>query len=121
MQMMRAKIGLHIGAVGSRGQGFCCLRAENISVERKALDAFTEKHGVNNSATQFCSRSTGGLFNMANSDSFLSPFEFLPVAQEKTIFKEIFLFYHEMACCVYSLESSHRCDSNEYTQHTIIV
>ena len=34
---------------------------------------------------------------------------------------EIFLFYHEIVCCVYSLESPHRGASNEYTQHTIIV
>ena len=34
---------------------------------------------------------------------------------------EIFLFYHEIVCCVYSLESPHRGDSNEYTQYTIIV
>ena len=32
-----------------------------------------------------------------------------------------FLFYHEIVCCVYSLESTHRSDSNEYIQHTIIV
>ena len=35
--------------------------------------------------------------------------------------KEIFLFYHEIVCCVYSLETSQRGDSNEYTQHTVIV
>ena len=39
----------------------------------------------------------------------------------KQIFREIFLFYREIVCCVYSLESPHRGDSNEYTQHTIIV
>ena len=37
----------------------------------------------------------------------------------KQIFKEIFLFYREIVYCVYSLESPHRGDSNEYTQHTI--
>ena len=30
---------------------------------------------------------------------------------------DIFLFYHENVCCVYSLESPERGDSNEYTQH----
>ena len=30
------------------------------------------------------------------------------------------LFYHEIVCCVYSLESSHQGDSNEYTQCTIM-
>ena len=39
----------------------------------------------------------------------------------KQIFREIFLFHHEIVCCVYSLESPHRGDSNKYTQHTIIV
>ena len=38
----------------------------------------------------------------------------------KKIFKEI-LFYHENVRCVYLLESPHRGDSNEYTQHTSIV
>ena len=33
----------------------------------------------------------------------------------------MFLFYRKIVCCVYSLESPHRGDSNEYTQHTIIV
>ena len=33
----------------------------------------------------------------------------------KQIFKEMFLFYREVVCCVYSLESPHRGDSNEYT------
>ena len=27
----------------------------------------------------------------------------------------MFLFYREIVCCVYALESSHRGDSNEYT------
>ena len=36
------------------------------------------------------------------------------------VFKIFFQFYHEMVCFVYSLESPHRCGSNEYTQHTII-
>ena len=39
----------------------------------------------------------------------------------KQILRENVLFCHEIVCCVYSLESPHRGDSNEYTQHTIIV
>ena len=42
-------------------------------------------------------------------------------SSRKQKFKEIFLFYREIVCCVYSLESPHRGDSNEYTQHTITV
>ena len=57
---------------------------------------------------------------MANSNSFLSTYEILPIAQESE-YLDIFHFYIETVCCVYSLESPHRGDSNEYTQHTIIV
>ena len=64
-----------------------------------------------------------GSFTMADSNSFFSPYKILPIAQEKKylgIF--FFLFYHGIVCCcVYSLESPHRGDSNEYTEHTIIV
>ena len=67
------------------------------------------------------SSNTDDSFTMANSNSFLSPYEILPLAQEKQIYRENFLFYHEIVCCVYSLESPHRGDSNEYTQHTIVV
>ena len=42
-------------------------------------------------------------------------------SSRKQIFMFFFLFYHVIVCCVYSLESPHRGDSNEYTQHTIIV
>ena len=31
-----------------------------------------------------------------------------------------FIFFYMKVCCVVSIESSHRGDSNEYTQHTII-
>ena len=30
------------------------------------------------------------------------------------------VFFNMKVCCVFSLESPHRGDSNEYTQHTII-
>ena len=39
----------------------------------------------------------------------------------KQILREIFLYYNQIVCCVYTLESPHRGDSNEYTQHTIIL
>ena len=42
-------------------------------------------------------------------------------SSRKQKLREIFLFYYEIVWCVYSLESPHRGDSNEYTQHTIIV
>ena len=42
-------------------------------------------------------------------------------SSRKQIFRVIFLFYHEIVCCGYSLESPLRGDSNEYTQHTIFM
>ena len=45
-----------------------------------------------------------------------------PIAQENKYLGIFFLFYHVIACCMYSLEKlPHRGNSNEYTQHTIIV
>ena len=63
---------------------------------------------------------TDGSFTMANLNSFLSSYEVLAIAQENK-YLLIFLFFHEIVYCVYSLESPHRGDSNEYIQHTIIV
>ena len=50
---------------------------------------------------------TDGSFTMANSNSFLS-LRNSSNSSRKQIFKEIFLFYREIVCCVYSLESPHR-------------
>ena len=41
------------------------------------------------------------------------------IAQQ--IFRDIFLSYPENVCSVYSLELPHQGNSNEYTQHTIIL
>ena len=62
-----------------------------------------------------------GSNTMDNSNSFLSPYEILLIAQENKIFRDLFLFHYEMVWCVYSLESTRRGDFNEYTQHKIIV
>ena len=67
------------------------------------------------------SSNTNGSFTMANSNLFFSPYEVLPIAQENKYLEKIFLFYRKIVCCVYSLESPHWGDSNEYTQHTIII
>ena len=64
---------------------------------------------------------TDGSFTVDDSNSFFSPYKILPIAQTKQIFADFFLFHHGIVCCVYSLESPHRGDSNEYTQHTIVV
>ena len=53
--------------------------------------------------------------------TFISLYKSLPIVQENNHLGIIFLFYHGIVCCVYSLESPHRGDSNEYTKHTIIV
>ena len=42
-------------------------------------------------------------------------------SSRKQIFRDFFLFYHGIVCFMYSIESPHRGDSNEYTQYTIIV
>ena len=51
---------------------------------------------------------TDGSFTMDNSNSFLSPYEILPIAQANKYFKKIFLFYHEIVCSMYSWESPRR-------------
>ena len=58
---------------------------------------------------------------MDDSNSFFRPYKILPIAQENKHLGIIFLFYHGIVYCVYSLESPHQGDSNEYTQYTIIV
>ena len=62
-----------------------------------------------------------GSFTVNDSNSFFSPYKILPIAQENKYLGIFFLFYHGIVRCVYSLESPRRGDSNEYTQHTIIV
>ena len=62
-----------------------------------------------------------GSFTVDDSNSFFSPYKILPIAQENKYLGIFFRYYHGIVCCVYSLESPHRGDSNEYTQHTIIV
>ena len=52
---------------------------------------------------------------------FFSRYKILPIAQENKYLMIFLLFYHGIVCCVYSLESPRRSNSNEYTQHTIIV
>ena len=53
---------------------------------------------------------------------FFQSFQNSSNSSRTQIFRDyVFLFYHGIVCCVYSLESPHRGDSNEYTQHTIIV
>ena len=64
---------------------------------------------------------TDGSFTVDDSNSFFSPYKILPIAQENKYLGIFFLFYHGIVCCMYSLESPHRDNSNEYTQHTIIV
>ena len=60
------------------------------------------------------SSNTGGSFTMAVSNSI---FESLRNSSDtcslrKEIFNDILLFYHEIVCCVYSLESPYRSYSN---------
>ena len=64
---------------------------------------------------------TDGSFTVDDSNSFFSPYKIIPIDQENKYLGIFFKFYHGNVCCVYSLQSPHRGDSNEYTQHTIIV
>ena len=43
------------------------------------------------------------------------------IAQKNKYLGIFHLFYNEIVYCVYSLELPHWGDSNEYTQHTIIM
>ena len=52
---------------------------------------------------------------MANSNSFLSPYEVLLIAQENKYLGKFSYFIVKLYVC------THRGNSNEYTQHTIIV
>ena len=64
---------------------------------------------------------TDGSFTVDDSNSFFQSLQNSSNSSRKQIFNDFFLFYHGIVCCVYSLESPHRGDSNEYTEHTIIV
>ena len=61
-----------------------------------------------------------GSFTTANLNSFWNPYEILPLAQEN---KYLGKFSNSIMklYVVYSLELPHQGDSNEYTQHTIIM
>ena len=64
---------------------------------------------------------TDGSFTVDDSNYFPVPILPIVFCQENRYLWMFFLFYHGIVCCVYSLESPHRGDSNEYTQHTIVV
>ena len=64
---------------------------------------------------------TDGSFTVDDSYSFFKSLQNSSNSSRKQIFRDFFLFYHGIICCVYSLELPHRGDSNEYSQHTIIV
>ena len=61
---------------------------------------------------------TDDSFTMANSNSFLSPFEILPIAQE---IKYSGNFSYVLMTLYVVCTHLNRGDSNEYTQNTIIV
>ena len=55
--------------------------------------------------SNFDGSNTDGSFTMANSNSFFSPYEILPIALQNKYLRIFFLFDHKIECCVYSLES----------------
>ena len=79
------------------------------------------KQFISNIPRNFNGSNTNGSFTVDDSNSFFSPYKILPIDQENKYLGIFFLFYHGIVRCVYSLESPHRGNSNEYTQHTIIV
>ena len=62
-----------------------------------------------------------GSFTVDDSNSFFQSLQNSSNSSRKQIFRIFFLFYHGIVCCVYSLELPHLGNSNEYTQHTIVV
>ena len=62
-----------------------------------------------------------GSFTLDDLNSFFQSLQNPYNSTRKQIFRDFFLLYPGIVCCVYSLELPHRGDSNEYTQHTIIV
>ena len=82
------------------------------ALQEKALAREREKIQYNLN----CSN-TDGSFTVDDSNSFFSPYKVLPTAQENKYLGIFFLFYHGIVCCVYSLESPHRGESNEYTTY----
>ena len=63
---------------------------------------------------------TDGSFTVDDSNSFFQSLQNSSNSSRKQISNDLFLFYHGIVCCVYSLESPLRGDSNEYTKHTTI-
>ena len=65
---------------------------------------------------------TDGSFTMDNSNSFLSPYEILPIAQTNILRKFPYFIMKLYVLCTHENRLvARRCDSNEYTQHTIFV
>ena len=67
------------------------------------------------------SQNSHGSFTIAIANSFFESLRNSSDYSRKRMFRQIYFFHHDIVCCMYSLESPHRGDSNEYTQHTIIV
>ena len=59
------------------------------------------------------SSNTDVSFTMADSKLFSSPYELLLIATENKYLWKFSQFYHDIVCCVYSLESPHRGDSDD--------
>ena len=62
---------------------------------------------LSNIQSNFNGSNTDGLFTMAYSNSFLSLYGIFSDSSRKQILREIFIFYDEIVCCVYSLDSPH--------------
>ena len=92
--------------------------SEESDVLRPSHDTYTSLSDIQ---YNFNGSNTDGSFTVDDSNSFFSPYKILPIAQDNKYLGIVFLFHHGIVCCVYSLESPLRGDSNAYTQHTIIM
>ena len=78
----------------------CVLAINILHVVGRPMGRLTEGKHIVRLQSNLDSSNTDGSFTMANSNYILSPYEILLTGLRKQIFREIFLFYHEIVCCV---------------------
>ena len=84
---------------------------------KEGSDIYEELRLKYNVQYNFNDSNTDGSFTTANSNSL---FESLGYSSNSSTKHFFFFLYRENVCWVYSSESPHRGDSDEYTQHTFI-
>ena len=70
--------------------------------------------------SNFSGSNTFGTMKISSRQGYFEPMRVeYSVRQGGLIGISFFIFFNMKVCCVFSLESPHRGDSNEYTQYTI--